>query len=84
MSVVGNMVRCMSASKRNRIVAQVYSEWAAEQAGKVPLTEYAQDGKSQSAEGVEILGASADAQADLKRRTDAALIAAGLPVDRFA
>lgn len=64
-----------------KIVQDVYTEWASEQAGKVPVTEHAVDGPSQSAEGEEILGAPAAAQADLKQRTDAALAAAGIPFD---
>lgn len=63
---------------KQKIIADTYQTWALEQAGNVPLSEYAASGRSQSAEGEEILGASDEAQADLYNRTQAALAAAGL------
>lgn len=71
----------MNQQERSRVVARVYAEWSAELAGKVSLSEHAKGGRSQSAEGEEILGADAAAHTELKRRTDAALEAAGLTVE---
>lgn len=68
--------------QRLAVISRVHQEWAAELAGKVtPDREIAVDGPSQYPEGVETLSAPADAQADLHRRTIAALEAAGLPAE---
>ena len=68
--------------ERLAVIARVHQEWAAEQAGLVsPDPEIAVDGPSQYPEGVETLSAPANAQADLHRRTVAALRAAGLPAE---
>lgn len=67
--------------RRLQIIARVYQEWSLEQAGRVaPDPRYAKGGASQYPEGVEVLSAPAEAQADLKRRTDEALRKAGLPL----
>ena len=69
-------------AERLAVIARVHQEWTTEQAGSVsPDPEIAVDGPSQYPEGVETLSAPADAQADLHRRTVAALEAAGLPAE---
>lgn len=67
------------SDRRQAIIAEVYTEWAQELAGKVqPDQRLSRSGRSQSAEAVELLGADTDAQDDLRERTDVALVAAGL------
>ena len=67
------------SDRRQAIIAEVYTEWSQELAGRVqPDQRLSRSGRSQSAEGVEILGASPDQDTELRERTDAALVAAGL------
>ena len=74
----------MGVTKKQRaqmglIIGQVYAEWAAEQAGEVTLDRrWSTAEPSQYPEHAEVMSASDEAQADLRRRTATALAAAGI------
>jgi hypothetical protein len=67
--------------ERNRIIGEVYREWAAEQADTFePDPRYRDNNPSQYPETAEALSAPPNRQDDLQRRTETALREAGLPV----
>jgi hypothetical protein len=65
---------------RLTVIRAVYAQWEREQGAVSPDPQYVRTGDSQYPEGVVALSAGAAADADLHRRVDAALVAAGLPV----
>lgn len=67
-------------NERLAVIQRVYTAWAAEQGDIAPDPRYATAGESQYPEGIEALSAPLAAQAELQRRTEEALRAAGLPV----
>lgn len=72
----------MSAKdERLAIIQRISREWELEQAGRVePDPAYETDGPSQYAEGIAFMSAGPEADAELHRRIQDALRAAGLPV----